>query len=237
MQAQKQRMYKDVVTWSPAIGCLHGCKYCEHSFQAQLKRQKKNCLDCYNFKVHYHPERLTRIPTSSPNIFMFAYGDFAFYKPDFVRSAIKQVVKHIKKYPDHTIYFQTKNPSHFSQYIPDFEPIKSNVIFLTTIETNRSNGYRKISKAILPLVRYLYFKHVDWERKILTIEPIMDFDILGMVHIIKGINPERIYLGLNSRHKRIQLPEPSKEKFWEFYNILTQELGFSVELKNIERFS
>lgn len=237
MQIQQQRMYKETVTWNPAVGCEHNCIYCKPSFQAQLKRRKKHCLDCYNFNVHYHPERLTRIPTSAKNIFVFAHGDFAFYDPYFVRDVISQLIMYIRKHPDHQIFLQTKNPVHFYTYISNLLPIKENVIFLTTLETNRGNGYRKISNAPLPLVRFLYFKEVPWKRKIVTLEPLMDFDIKSLIFMIQGVDPERIYLGLNSRPKQVQLPEPSEEKFWEFYNILTKDLGYEVVLKNIERVS
>jgi hypothetical protein len=84
------------------------------------------------------------------------------------------VIERATKYPDRLFYWQTKNPACLSQYV-DFFP--ENTVLLTTIETNRDAGYREISKAPLPTQRYEDFLNVKWPRKIITIEPILDFDI------------------------------------------------------------
>lgn len=46
--------------WNPWAGCNFGCIYCKTSFQKQAKRQKHRCLDCYNYALHAHPERLNK---------------------------------------------------------------------------------------------------------------------------------------------------------------------------------
>jgi len=46
-----------------------------------------------------------------------------------------------------------------------------------------------------------------------------------------NINPEKIYLGYNSKPKQIQLIEPSKAKFIKFYLSLRSR-GFVVIIKD-----
>lgn len=41
----------------------------------------------------------------------------------------------------------------------------------------------------------------------------MDFDHDEFLKMIKKINPEYVWLGVNSRYKQVNLPEPTKEKF------------------------
>jgi len=58
---KKTNMYPlSVKQWNPFCGCVHKCIYCESSLQRQLKRwAKKKFSDCYDFKPHKHPQRLT----------------------------------------------------------------------------------------------------------------------------------------------------------------------------------
>jgi len=58
-----------------------------------------------------------------------------------------------------------------------------------------------------------------------TIEPIMDFDLIELVTIIKNIKPEWVNIGADS--KGHNLPEPSKEKI----NALIEELKKITEVK------
>jgi len=56
-------MYPAAKTWNPFKGCEFDCLYCVPSFQAQAKRQKHRCLECYKYQPHEHPERLDSIPS------------------------------------------------------------------------------------------------------------------------------------------------------------------------------
>ena len=75
-------MYElSVKQWNPFVGCEHKCIYCKDSFQAQQKRQKKNCMKCYDFIPHEHPKRLNdNLPKTGYMQFIFtvASGDIVF---------------------------------------------------------------------------------------------------------------------------------------------------------------
>jgi len=221
-------MYPETKTWNPAVGCLFNCSYCRHSFQAILKRfQGKNCIGCRTYTPHYHPERLTRFPaTKYKNIFMFGNGDISCYNRDFVITALQSINSRMEKYPDTTLFLQSKDPHCFHQYLIY---LPENTVLITTLETNR-NISKDISGAPSPIIRYTNFKEVDWPRKIITIEPIMDFDHDVFIDMITDINPESIYLGYNSKPIQVQLPEPSKAKFIKFYLSLRSHF-FDIVIK------
>ena len=222
---KKNRMYHEAKTWSPFMGCGHDCIYCTPSFKQQAKRQKHRCEKCYHFTPHYHPERLNKIPNKEI-IFVCGNSDLSFCRPDFMREIIDSIRKRNRRSPAQTYYFQSKRPEYFKPFLND---LPSNAIVLTTLETNRDEGYRAISQAPLPSDRYAQFRDLDFPRKIVTIEPILDFDMKIFVDWIRTINPECVYIGYNSRPKQVQLPEPDPAKLNAFiqklkkYNIVIKE--------------
>ena len=215
------RMYEETKTWNPFVGCLFGCVYCKPSFQAQLKRRKE-CLDCYNYHPHTHRKRLDKIP-SAKIVFVAGDGDIAFCPLNFTTEIINAIKEHNKRCFYKTYYLQSKNPVCFKQFLNE---LPANVILLTTLETNRDEGYEKISKAPKPSTRYKDFLELNYRRKVVTVEPIMDFDLDTFAEWIVNIKPEYVWIGFNSRPKQVQLPEPSPAK--------TQELIDMLKAKGIE---
>jgi hypothetical protein len=207
-----KRMYDETKTWNPFKGCRFDCVYCEPSFKRQAKRQKHNCTDCYNYVPHYHPERLSNIPPLR-TIFVCGNSDLSFCRERFMFQIIKAINKRNKRHPEKTYFFQSKRPGYFAPFLSD---LPTNAIILTTLETNRDKGYRQISKAPVPTVRYKQLLSLDYPRKVVTIEPVLDFDLEVFVDWIKSINPEYVWLGYNSRPKQVQMPEPDEEKMVRF---------------------
>ncbi len=216
MPEATNNMYENTTTWNPFKGCLFDCSYCKPTFQQQAKRQKQNCKECYKYEPHCHPERLERLP-SKKIIFVCGNADIRFCPPEFTRKIIERVNEHSKKRPDKTFFFQSKEPVYFTPFLQE---LPAAAILLTTLETNRDAGYREVSLAPLPSVRYRQFKELDYPRKVLTIEPVMDFDVEVFSQWIVDIAPEYVWLGLNSRPKQVKLPEPSVEKLRELVKVL-----------------
>ena len=236
------RMYGNIKTFNPSVGCSFNCTYCKPSFQALMKRvgYKIGCQDCIDFKPHNHPERLIKIPTAEI-LWTFSSGDIFFHDDLFVRHVIGVIYKRAQKSNIlKAVYFQSKQPSVFNKYTVYFTNLSRlvEVVLLTTLETNRSifdDGtlYSDISKAPEPIFRYQDFRDLDWANKIVTVEPVMDFDLDVMIRWVKDINPKSVYAGYNSRPKQVQLPEPSFDKFAELCQLIAKDRP--VHIKNIDR--
>lgn len=212
-------MYGNAKTWNPFKGCGFTCSYCIPSFQLQAKRQKHNCMRCYEYRPHFHPERLGQIPSSSI-VFVCGNGDLAFATFEQREAVIAGIVDFSRRHPrsPRTFYLQSKRPECFR---PHLRKLPENVVLVTTLETNRDRGYEVVStKAPAPSERYRQFLDLDYPRKIVTIESVMDFDVDIFASWIVNIAPELVYLGFNSRTKP-KLPEPAPPKLATFATVIT----------------
>jgi len=227
---RRTNMYADAQTWSVFKGCGFGCVYCKPSFQLQAKRQLHICRRCYDFEPHVHPERLDpkRI-ASAPIVFVGGNGDLAFCPPEYISSIIDVIKEHGAKHPTKVFYLQSKRPESFEPFLG---LLPQSVVLVTTLETNRDKGYSAISKAPPPTERYRQFLALDYPRKVVTIEPVMDFDIDVFANMIVDIKPEYVWLGFNSKPKSVQLPEPSADKLRAFTRALT-EAGIPIRGKDL----
>ena len=216
MKKKKSNMYANAKTWNPFRGCYFDCIYCRPSFKKQSKRQRHLCMKCYTYTPHFHEERLGRIP-SDPIIFVCGISDICFCPVPFIKKIINAIKLRNEKYPNKIYYFQSKNPIYFKKFMKE---LPNNCILLMTLETNRDKGYREISHAPVPSKRYKDFKNLKYPRKVVTIEPLMDFDLPVLGKWIKSINPEYVWLGLNSKPKSVQLPEPSADKIRQLIKYL-----------------
>jgi len=224
-------MYQDAFIWNVFKGCEFDCIYCKSSFQRQAKRQKptidkngnfRGCQDCYDYKPHFHPERLNQsLPNTVGDQFIWvgSSGDISFCK----KERMDLILERIKKLPHKTFFFQTKDPKYFWDL-----DLPENVILGITLETNRGNNYKIISKALIPPLRANDFIERIYDRKFITIEPIIDFDLDNFIFLITSINPERIYIGYDT--KKCRLPEPSLKKTLNLIRKL-RERGFYVKEK------
>lgn len=216
LNKQKGNMYNFVThTWNLIKGiCPHNCSYCY--MRRWWPKMKAPRLDEKEFKVN---------PGTGKTIFIGSSIDMNAYPiPGDWR---REIVEYISQF-DNTCLFQSKNPGMFFKSIyPD------NTILCTTIETNRH--YKKImGDCPEPLNRCDYFRHnILTYRKMITIEPVMDFDLNIMIKWMQDINPMQINIGADSGGNN--LPEPSPEKLKEFIRQLGIN-GLNVHKKvNLKR--
>ena len=224
--SSKGNMYElSLKQWNPFMGCSFDCIYCKDSFQRQAKRQKQRCLDCYNYSPHTHPDRLNAsLPNTKKDEFIFtcASGDISFCPTDF----LNKIIMRIKRCPQKTFLIQSKNPETFNRVVfPD------NVILGITLETNRDAGYEKVCTAPVPSVRFNDFLNVNHTRKMVTIEPVMEFDHRTMLSWIRQLSPQMVWMGYDSKNEGL-FPEPKLDKFMILYNAIG-ELGIKVKLKTV----
>jgi protein gp37 len=127
---------------------------------------------------------------------------------------------------DNTYLFQSKNPMRFVEFLLQF-PKQS--ILGTTIESDID--YADISLAPSVTQRCEVMSHLAI-RKMVSIEPILDFDIDRFVSMLHKIQPEFVSIGADSG--RNNLPEPSPEKIGEL--ILKLKEFTTVKIKeNLNR--
>lgn len=213
-------MYPWAYTWNPLGGkCPHECKGCYvgGKIAPWLERMGNNK---YIGKPRLIEKefRTKLIVPEGYLIFVQSCGDlFAYGIPD---TWIWQVLNYISKFPETTFLLQTKNPERFF----DFD-IPQNCILGTTIETNRDYG---LTKAPSPKERYHVFFQLNNDRDIegnkiyrlmISIEPIMDFDLDTLLFWIQEIDPEFVSIGADSRKNKF--PEPKADKLEEFITCLT----------------
>ena len=180
--------------------CLHKCKYC---YVERMKRQYPVIKEKYSGEIRLDEKVLKKNLKSGLFYFVQSMGDlFAEGVSHFI---IAEVLWWLKKYPDNTYLLQSKNPHRYLEF--DFP---KNTVLGTTIESNRD--YKGMSKA--PKINDRLTAMVALRKKgcrtMVSIEPVLKFDVFEMADILRVIKAEWINLGADS--KGHNLPEPSKEK-------------------------
>lgn len=229
------RMYSESrKSLNPFVGCLHDCVYCRPSFQRQMKRQRKRCMDCYNFTPHFHAGILSKPPPKTEKdefIFYPSMGDLAFAKLQWLR----QMMLYVKDWSDTQFLMQSKDPNRvFRRSIyPEEKPF--NLLIGTTIETDLTKfntpsvykRYEEISKAPTPFLRAKAKALLD----VVTIEPILDFNLKSMTSLLESTDAKIVYVGYDNHN--CQLPEPPLAKTLELIDAL--EKSFEVRKKSIRK--
>lgn len=193
-------------TWNPITGCLHFCTYCWARKLATTKLKNS-----HRYKEGFKPrlnEREFRTKFKEGDfVFVSDMGDlFGNFMP---REWILRVIEHIKHFPKSFFLFLTKNPERYEKFL---DAMPQNAILGATIETNRDLAYLEntISRAPLPSIRYLAMKKLEWDKKFVSIEPILDFDLEVFIEWIKDIFPFMVYAGYDNYDNKI--PEPPLNK-------------------------
>lgn len=215
LNKSKGNMYGFIThTWNPIKGlCPHGCEYCYmHRFP-----QKPPRLDEKELKTDLG---------AGNKIFVGSSCDM--WADDIPAEWIIKVAdKCLSSVPGNKYLFQSKNPKRF---LPIMRGVPFNdFVFCTTIETNRT--YVQMGNVPSPHDRAWALSDIQGFR-MLTIEPIIDFDVMEMLTLIRMIQPFQVNIGADSKgHK---LPEPGRYKIEQLIDIIS---GFAkVIIKpNLER--
>ena len=192
--------HKITKTWNPVIGCLHNCSYCWARPMAETKlAHMEKYKDGFQPKIVTH-ELKKRF--RKQYVFVSDMGDlFGNWVP---KEWILEVLATIKNSPSSYFLFLTKNPARYFEFTDVFP---ENLVLGATIETNREYT---VAKAPTVTERYQSITKLPYKRKMISIEPIMDFDPKILVSWIKEISPIVVHVGYaNHNHN---LPEPTLAK-------------------------
>jgi len=137
-----------------------------------------------------------------------------------------RIFKYIKQYPQNIYLFQSKNPWNMhgcEKHMP------SDAVVATTIETNREEYHSNAGTMEGRATGLSVFYH----KKLLTIEPIIDFDLREMLQLIDTAKPNRIAIGADTGHNNLK--EPCKTKIQELITQITMQ-GYEIYIKdNLQR--
>ena len=193
----KGNMYSFVThTWNAVKGqCPHDCQYC---YMKRWGEQKPVRLDESELKTNLGKDN-----------FIFVGSSCDMWADGIPQVWIDRTVEHCTNFSNRYL-FQTKNPGRIESYI-EWLPEKS--VIGTTIESNRYYPemgvapYTAIRAERMAVIRGCGFPN----DLMVTLEPIMDFDLSVMVAMISRIEPEWVNIGANTNHKiKLHEPEPAK---------------------------
>jgi protein gp37 len=187
-------------TWNPVAGCLHNCNYC---WARRLAETRLSHTEKYKdgFKPIISESDLKK-RFRKQYVFACDMGDlFGNWVP---KEWILKVLKAIRKSPSSYFLFLTKNPKRYFEFIDVFP---KNLVLGATIETNRDY---KVSVAPSVKKRYEMMVQIPYHNKLISIEPIMDFDYEIFINWLKKIAPILVHVGYANYNQHI--PEPTIEK-------------------------
>ena len=191
----KGNMYPWVThTWNPVKGkCPHRCDYCY--MKKIYRRFRKKPAEPRLIEGHVNFGKGNTIFVCS-SIDMFA---------DLIPLTWSgRVINYAKEMGiGNTFLFHTKNPLNTLLL-----PVRDNFILCATIESNL--WHNAMGKAP-PIENRFLGLHGYSGRKMITIEPILDFDVVEFVKLIVACGPlEQVNIGADSGNNHLQ--EPSSEK-------------------------
>lgn len=206
-------------TWNTVKGkCPHDCEYC---YMKKWGEQPE---------LHFDEKEL-KIDLGKDN-FIFVGSSCDLFADAVPEKWIVDTLAHCNKF-DNKYLFQSKNPERIitmRHHLPDYD----HVILGTTIESNRT--FKGMCKAPTPIkrakeiVRAQFFGY----KTMITIEPIMQFDLEDMVAIIELCSPQFVNLGANTNSK-VKLQEPRSKKIMALINRLKEftEVKIKPNLKRL----
>jgi DNA repair photolyase len=194
-------MFENITkTWNPVVGCLHNCTYC---WARRLAETKLKNVERYRdgFVPKLVEEELNK-RFHKEYVFVSDMGDlFGEWVPE---EWITKVIDAIRESPTSNFLFLTKNPGRYLKYVKLYP---ENLVLGATIETNRDYY---VSQAPTTVERYKAMAELPYRNKLISIEPIMDFDLETFVQWIREIKPVLVHVGYDNYNKH--LPEPSLSK-------------------------
>lgn len=197
LRKSKGNMYSWVThTWNPIKGqCEHECTYC-YMKRFKLKPVR---LDKRNLRTNLGHKNFIFVGSSTDMWARKVQGVW-----------IGDVLTQCEDYWNNQYLFQSKDPARFVDLEPILRPLKGRCVLGTTIESNiEYHDNIEISKAPKMIRRAWALNSMEafGYETMVTIEPILKFDINDLVEIIKIAMPKWVNIGADS--KGHGLPEPT----------------------------
>jgi len=200
LNESKGNMYEFVThTWNTIKGkCPHNCTYCYMKRWGNLRDVR---LDQREFQTNLGEDN-----------FIFVGSSCDMFANDIPIEWTQQTLDYCRKFNNRYL-FQSKNPIGMLEILDGIGAVSC-----ATIETNR--WYPEIMQnSPRPDERASAMSHLTGD-KYVTIEPIMDFDLVPLVEMIKRCQPKQVNIGGDSGQS--DLPEPGTEKILALVDALNK---------------
>lgn len=214
-------------TWNPLGGeCSHDCDYC-YMKTMKCKPVVKNKYSGDPYLVKNWKAPLSEGKT----IFVQNCSDL--FSEDVPDGLIEEVLSHCRRYSLNTYLFQTKNPKRFLKYR---KLLPYSTILGTTIETNRQKEL-DIHTPNAPSIqeRFEAMEKIRVTETMISIEPVMDFDLEDFSMLLSIIRPNFVSIGADSKGNRLNEPP-----LWKIEELTKRLEGVGIEVKqknNLTRLS
>lgn len=192
--------------------CQHKCLYCSTKWFIFMYPASKNKYSGV-YKLYNH--ELKKSLKGGQIIFICGQNDLL--EESVPKEFIDAISKRSCERDQSNMYmFQTKNPERLKDIL---NSLPENYMLGTTIETNREEYIEKYSDAPSIKSRVDAMASLSDHPRYVTIEPIFDFDLEEFVALLKKINPDKVFIGADSKvykypkiYNNLKLPEPDAEK-------------------------
>lgn len=139
--------------------------------------------------------------------FIFVGSSCDAWAQEVPKEWIELSLEYMNRYPDNTYLLQSKNTPRFKEFLEQFPP---KVVVGTTVESNRLYPQMCHATGMVDRVKALADLQVD--RKIITAEPLLEFDMEPMISLIKSVTPEWVNVGADSKDHHMVEPRAYKVK-------------------------
>lgn len=221
---------KRMQTWNVHVGCNFECEYCNARSLAEgrLKHlpQYRDGFD----NPHLVESQLKHRFKPGEWVFVGYMGDIRFAK----RDDMDEIWLAMMNSPGARFMFMSKDPFIFEawQKMWGYE-FGSNIYLGTTLETNREELTGPRSRAPMPASRAGQMMTMYHPHTIISVEPIMDFDVEILGGWIRRIQPQIVFVGADNYHHH--LPEPHWDKVQALLDILRETVPAVIEKPGLER--
>lgn len=225
LNKSKGNMYGFVThTWNPLGGeCSHKCSYC---YVNDLKQKSEVIMNKYSGSPRIWETEMKTYLGNHNTIFVCDMMDL--FADDVPEEDIIRILRKCNESDrSNQFLFQTKNPMRIVRDDYIRHNIRPGSIICTTIETNF--GREDIRDAMQFLGDISTFLDI-----IITIEPIMKFDLSGLLQMITSI-PNIVQINIGADSKNSGLEEPTSEEVYELIKAL-KTMGYKLYIKdNLKR--
>jgi len=204
-------------TWNPVKGkCGYGCHYC---YVGKWGTKQS--------PIHLDEKEWMSNLGSGNSIFICSGCDLL--HPDVWDAWICNLINHTRMYPGNQYLLHTKNPKRLYDLADVLSWPRETFTLCVTVESNR--WYEQMGSAPTPAERIEYLSRID-VAKMITIEPVMDFDTIEFSKQIRRCRPVQVNIGADSGGNN--LPEPCRGKLEALIALLSQHTKVHLK-KNLRR--